>query len=107
MTTNDVDSTYKALIEYSFMTDHPEEENLWQRLARRGSTSTGKSDKLFDKAEINRVIYKMKVKKAPGSDGLPIEIIRDIFMANNRLFIHILNSCLKKASSQDSERQQI
>lgn len=53
---------------------------------------------MFVEAKVNRVITIMKRNKALGSDGLPIEIVREIFVYNRRLFIRILSKCLKKGT---------
>lgn len=38
----------------------------------------------------------MSRKKAPGPDGIAIEIIEEVFLANKILFTKLLNQCLKK-----------
>lgn len=56
----------------------------------------GKNDKLFSIEEVERATHKMPRKKAPGPDGLTIEVIEEVFLANKILFTKLLNQCLKK-----------
>lgn len=34
--------------------------------------------------------------KAPGSEGLTLEIIEEVYLATNLLFLRLLNICLRK-----------
>lgn len=94
--TNDVHGTYHALIDYHFIKDHPSEECPWQRLIRRGVHELGKNDKVFDEAELERVLNVMKKNKIPAPLGLPLEVGREIFEVNRMLFVCILHGWLKK-----------
>lgn len=96
VSTNDLRTTYMSLLEYHFGKDRPHDDTENQRNIREQTLYLGKNDKLFSEAEIELVIQRMARKKTPGPDGITIEIIQELFMANKKLFTKIMNTFLYK-----------
>lgn len=82
------------MVNHYFTNDAGEAQN--HRAVRNHVPILTKNDKPFAKEETERAIIKINRGKTPGPDGLPIEIIGKVFLANEPLFTRLLNVCLKK-----------
>lgn len=50
-------------------------------------------DRDITHVEVVRAIAESKLGKSPGIDGIPFEVIREIYYANKEWFLRILNTC--------------
>ncbi|KAI5748892.1 hypothetical protein M8J76_002949 [Diaphorina citri] len=50
---------------------------------------------LFSLTELGEVISHMKLKKAPGPDSIPAEIVKEIYLEFPQMVLKVMNRCLR------------
>ncbi|GBN75335.1 Putative protein in type-1 retrotransposable element R1DM, partial [Araneus ventricosus] len=95
--TNTIEETIQTIVQALFPTDDSTQETHVQR-KKRETVNTYSStilDKQFTKQEITYAISTMKKKKAPGIDGISIEIIKELHDMNPDILHYTYNKCLE------------
>ncbi|GBN17290.1 Retrovirus-related Pol polyprotein from type-1 retrotransposable element R1 [Araneus ventricosus] len=98
--TNTIEETIKTIVQALFPTDDSTQETHVQR-KKRETVNTYSStilDKQFTKQEITyemKLLITMKKKKAPGIDGISIEIIKELHGMNPDILHYTCNKCLE------------
>ncbi|GBM31522.1 Putative protein in type-1 retrotransposable element R1DM [Araneus ventricosus] len=95
--TNTIEETIQTIVQALFPTDDSTQETYVQR-KKRETVNTYSStilDKQFTKQEITYAISTLKKKKAPGIDGISIEIIKELHDMNPDILHYTYNKCLE------------
>lgn len=53
---------------------------------------------LFKSDDLDEVMEKLKLKKAPGLDGITVEILKQVVNENKQVFLKVMNGCLLKSN---------
>lgn len=53
---------------------------------------------LFKSDDLDEVMEKLKLKKAPGLDGITVEILKQVVDENKQVFLKVVNGCLLKSN---------
>ncbi|GBN28830.1 hypothetical protein AVEN_137297-1 [Araneus ventricosus] len=95
--TKDLQSTVEVIVKSLFPDDLEEDESQWHQNVRNfiEHVTLNNSDQIFTAPEISQVIKIMPKKKAPGTDGISIEIIKALNNACPELLQGIFNKCLQ------------
>ncbi|GBN51944.1 Putative protein in type-1 retrotransposable element R1DM [Araneus ventricosus] len=95
--TNTVEETIQTIVQALFPTDDSTQETHVQRKKRETVNTYSNTilDKRFTKQEITYSISTMKKKKAPGIDGISIEIIKELHDMNPDILHYTYNKCLE------------
>ncbi|GBL76033.1 Putative protein in type-1 retrotransposable element R1DM [Araneus ventricosus] len=95
--TNTIEETIQTIVQALFPTDDSTQETHVQRKKRETVNiySSTILDKQFTKQEITYAISTMKKKKAPGIDGISIEIIKELHDMNPDILHYTYNKCLE------------
>lgn len=56
---------------------------------------------LFTEAELTKAVLSMQNNKAPGSDGLPAELLKAVTKSHSHLLLNVYNSCLEEGMFPD------
>ncbi|GIY68078.1 uncharacterized protein CDAR_452961 [Caerostris darwini] len=90
--TSSIDDSYKAILDFHFpwSNSHTSTMSIMQP-----SSSTNQDFNQLTCGEVEGLISNIKPNKAEGTDGLPGEIIKEIFFANRNWFVNLLNHLLK------------
>ncbi|GBO45528.1 Putative protein in type-1 retrotransposable element R1DM [Araneus ventricosus] len=95
--TKDLQTTVEVIVKSLFPDDSEEDENQWHQNVRNylEHVNLNNDDQVFTAPEISQVIKIMPKKKAPGIDGISIEIAKIINNARPELLHGILNKYLQ------------
>lgn len=88
--------TILALMDHHFPQDKWEEDTETQAQVRSYVPELGEDDPPFTLGELEQVFRSLNRGRAPGLDGIPLELVEVAFETNKRLFLHIANSCLAR-----------
>ncbi|GBN84699.1 Retrovirus-related Pol polyprotein from type-1 retrotransposable element R1 [Araneus ventricosus] len=93
----DLKSTVEVIVKTLFPEDTRADEDNWHEGVRRTvkEISLNNFDQVFTANEIAQIIKIMPKKKAPGIDGITIEIIKAINFICPEILLSIFNKCLK------------
>lgn len=53
---------------------------------------------LFKSDDLDEVMAKLKLKKAPGLDGITVEILKQVVNEIKQVFLKVMNGCLLKSN---------
>lgn len=87
--------TIQNLLEYHFPKDNREKEGKSHEEKRNSNYSLEQNDQEFTEEEVKETFRESNKNKAPGPDGIPMEVMVKVFEANPKLFTEILNICLR------------
>ncbi|GIX87763.1 uncharacterized protein CDAR_617281 [Caerostris darwini] len=87
-----IDESHRSILDFHF----PWSNNI----PAKGTTGQHQSYNFtpLTCAEVEAVISNIKPKKTVGLDGLPGELIKEIYYTNRKWFLHLLNTLLKKGA---------
>lgn len=91
--TPSIENTVRNLINYHFTTDHTNEKTE-QCSIFLYVCSKALMTNYLDRKKTERTTKRMNKGKTPKLDGLPLEIVEEIYLANKPLFKGLLNKCL-------------
>ncbi|GFX88612.1 retrovirus-related Pol polyprotein from type-1 retrotransposable element R1 [Trichonephila clavipes] len=95
--TNSFEETINEVLFYSFPDDCENEDDDCHKEIRSDALiyTSVTDDPPFTIHEINAVINKLKLKKAPGPDSIPNEVVKKLHEMYPDLFLTVFNSCLR------------
>lgn len=95
--TTDVVGTAEALVARLLPDDDPGVDTPWQSEVRRRATedAVGRDVEAFTDGELTRALYSMALRKAPGADGLSVEIYRRSWCRVRDQLLRIMNAMLR------------
>ncbi|GFT44410.1 retrovirus-related Pol polyprotein from type-1 retrotransposable element R1 [Trichonephila clavipes] len=91
--TNSFEETINEVLFHSFPDDCENEDDDCHKEIRSDTSVT--DDPPFTIHEINAVINKLKLKKAPDLDSIPNEVVKKLHEMYPDLFLTVFNSCLR------------
>lgn len=94
--TKEIGETIQELLNYHFPSDCESDDDTCHTEIRHFNSNLGANDSLFTSTEIDHAFNTMNKGKAPGEDGLGLDIIYELYIANKELFQNILNKCLSE-----------
>ncbi|GFW23880.1 putative 115 kDa protein in type-1 retrotransposable element R1DM [Trichonephila clavipes] len=95
--TNSFEETINEVLFHSFPDDCENEDDDCHKEIRSDALiyTSVTDDPPFTIHEINAVINKLKLKKAPGPDSIPNEVVKKLHEMYPVLFLTVFNSCLR------------
>ncbi|KAF8764959.1 RNA-directed DNA polymerase mobile like protein [Argiope bruennichi] len=95
--TNSFEETINAVLSHSFPEDNENDDNDCHKKIRHDAllNTNVANDPPFTIHEIDSVIRKLKLKKSPGPDSIPNEVIKKLHEMHPDLFLKLFNSCLR------------
>ncbi|GFW28147.1 putative 115 kDa protein in type-1 retrotransposable element R1DM [Trichonephila clavipes] len=95
--TNSFEETINEVLFHSFPDDCENEDDDCHKEIRSDALiyTSVTDDPPFTIHEINAVINKLKLKKAPGPDSIPNEVVKKLHEMYPDLFLTVFNSCLR------------
>lgn len=88
--------TLNTLVDHNFKLEDETEDNPQHTNTRLSVSKMEKKDALFRTEEIQWTTNGINKGKAPGQDGLPTDIIEEVYLANKPLFHRFRNMCYKR-----------
>ncbi|KAF8794812.1 Retrovirus-related Pol polyprotein type-1 like protein [Argiope bruennichi] len=95
--TNSFEETINAVLSHSFPEDNENDDDDCHKKIRHDAllNTNVANDPPFTIHEIDSVIRKLKLKKSPGPDSIPNEVIKKLHEMHPDLFLKLFNSCLR------------
>lgn len=90
-------STVEKLLRYNFPTEKEEDRPVRNGI-RDSVHEHGDDDPEFTRKEVESVFRALSMGKAPGIDGLALEIVELHFRGNKPLFLVLLNKCRREGA---------
>ncbi|KAF8773449.1 Retrovirus-related Pol polyprotein type-1 like protein [Argiope bruennichi] len=95
--TKSFEETINAVLSHSFPEDNENDDDDCHKKIRHDAllNTNVANDPPFTIHEIDSVISKLKLKKSPGPDSIPNEVIKKLHEMHPDLFLKVFNSCLR------------
>ncbi|XP_035208878.1 adhesion G protein-coupled receptor L2-like [Stegodyphus dumicola] len=95
--TSTIEDTIREIMRFHFPEDDPNQDSTYHADIRAQSTEIPNSedDQPFTLEEMQRTINSTRRGKAPGLDGLTIETIEELRLADDKKILSIFNKCLE------------